>query len=138
MAAWQADFELLPDDIPLPTGYRARLDGLLPRGRSWAPDLERWGDETGHRIDVWRAGDGSASALLRVDMRHCDPAWIERVFLVVRSLGRQLGPVWSEGSHAPSDPGELALVLEGSPAFRFVADPQAFIRRLRVGRDEDT
>jgi hypothetical protein len=40
MAAWQADFELRPDDTPFLPDYRARLSALLPAGRPWATELE--------------------------------------------------------------------------------------------------
>jgi hypothetical protein len=55
MAAWQADFELRPDDTPFLPDYRARLSALLPARRPWAPELEMWGEEDGNRIDVWTA-----------------------------------------------------------------------------------
>src|SRR4051812_40472673 len=50
MAVWQARFELRPDEASLPPDYRERLGGLLPVGKSWAPELETWGDEDGNRV----------------------------------------------------------------------------------------
>jgi len=35
------------------------------------------------------------------------------------------------------DPDELALALRGSPGFRFVEDPNAFLRRMSIGGHED-
>jgi hypothetical protein len=55
---------------------------------------------------------------------------------VVRALGRELWPVWSDGPPV-GDPGEFALALRGSPAFRFVADPEAFLQRVSLGGHED-
>jgi hypothetical protein len=137
MAAWQADFELRPDDAALPPDFRERLDALLPRGRSWSADLETWGEETGTRIDVWPGVDQrGGEAMLRVDMRAYDHAWIARAFDEVRALGRALWPVWSDGP-VIGDPGELARALRGSPAFRFVEDPDAFLRRVSLGGHED-
>jgi hypothetical protein len=137
MAAWQADFELRPEDAALPADFRERLDALLPRARSWRPDLEIWGEESGNRIDVWPATDRSGGeAILRVDMRAYDHAWATRVFGEVLALGRALWPVWSDGPTI-GDPGELALALRGSPAFRFVEDPDAFLRRVSLGGHED-
>jgi hypothetical protein len=109
MAAWQADFELRPDDAPLPADFRARLGALLPRTRSWSPDLEVWGDEGGHRIEVCPAADGrGGEARLRVDLRAYDHQWGTRAFTALRALGRELWPVWSDGP-AVGDPGELAV-----------------------------
>jgi hypothetical protein len=137
MATWQADFELRPDSAPLPPDFRARLDALLPRGRSWHERLEVWGEEDGHRIDVWPESDGSGEARLRVDMRALDVAWAERTLDVVHGLGRELWTLWTTGGQRLSDPGELALALRGSPAWRFVEDPQAFLRRVQLGSHED-
>ena len=98
MATWQADFELRPDDAPLPVGFRERLDGLLPRTRSWSPNLEMWGDEDGTRIDVWPEADGrGGEAMLRVDVREYDHAWAARAIETIRALGRDLWPVCSDG-----------------------------------------
>jgi hypothetical protein len=137
MAAWQADFELRPTDAILPVDFRQRLDLLLPRGRSWSRDLETWGEETGNRIDVWLAPDGrGGEAMLRVDMRAYDHAWCTRVFAEVRALGRGFWPVWSDGPMV-GNPVELGHALRGSPAFRFVEDPHAFLRRASLGGHED-
>jgi hypothetical protein len=137
MAAWQADFELRPDDRPLPPDYRARLSALLPAGTSWTPELEMWGEEDGNRIDVWPAprADGG-DALLRIDMRSYDPAWAARALTTIRDLGRDLWPAWHDAAPV-RDPEELELVLRGSPAFRFVEDPEAFLRRVSLGGHED-
>jgi len=48
----------------------------------------------------------------------------------------ELRPVWS-GGPVTGDPTELALALRGSPAFRFVEDPDAFLRRVTIGGHED-
>ena len=77
MAAWEADFELRPDDTPFLPANRARLSALLPARRPWAPELEMWGEEDGNRIDVWTAPrTEGAEALLRIDMRNYDSAWL--------------------------------------------------------------
>ena len=137
MATWQADFELRPAEAPLPRDFRERLDALLPRSKSWSPDLETWGDETGTRIDVWPAADRrGGEAMLRMDMRNYDFDWASRAFGVIRALGREFWPVWSDGP-VVDDPGELALALRGSPAFRFVEDPEAFLRRVHLGGHAD-
>jgi hypothetical protein len=74
--------------------------------------------------------------MLRIDMRAYDHAWGTRAFAELRVLGRELWPVWSDGPFI-GDPGELALALRGSPAFRFVEDPHAFLQRVRLGGHED-
>jgi hypothetical protein len=137
MAVWQADFELHPEDAPLPHNYQALLDALLPRTTSWAPELQMWGEEDGNRIDVWPATQAEPPQLwLRIDMRTFDPDWGSQVLSTMRALGRELFPVW-RGDSPVRDPDELVLALRGSPAFRFVEDPNAFMRRVGIGGYED-
>jgi len=137
MAAWQADFDLRPDNAPLPADFRERLDALLPRAKSWSPELEMWGSESGNRIDIWPTRDSSGGeAMLRFDLREYDPRWGAQVLAVVHGIGRALWPVWSDGP-VIRDAGELTFALRGSPAFRFVEDPEAFLRRVSLGGRED-
>ena len=135
MAAWQADFFLAPASGALSAEYRTRLGAVLPRGSSWSDAIEQWGTEDGHRIDVSHEDDGTVEVFARFDMRAPDPALWERFLQFVQAegllmrdgFGRSVAPVL----------GEFALALRGSPAFRFVEDPEAFLRRLRLGGVED-
>jgi len=131
MAAWQADFILVPTSGALSSEYRRRLDTVLPRGRSWSAEIELWGTEEGSRIDVMHDADGTVELFARFDMRAPDPVLWERFLEFVRRegllmedvFGRRIEPVLSE----------FSLALRGSPAFQFVEDPRAFLRRLRLG-----
>lgn len=133
MATWQADFELLPPPAGMPETFRAHLARLLPPGRSWHEELEVWGSDDGHRLDVWRGGVDGISA--RIDIRAADVQFLERFLEVVRALGCEL----RNESDQPVAPvlGEFALALRGSPAFRFVQDPELYLRRLQLGGLED-
>ena len=134
MAAWQADFTLDPDMRALPAGFREHLDRLLPRGRPWSERQEAWGEEDGTRIDVWHDPRGATEVVLRIDLRRLDPAWLEGVLGFARYAGRR---VQTGEGRVVSDLGEFTLVLRGSPAWRFVQDPQAYLRRIRLGGHED-
>jgi hypothetical protein len=135
MATWQADFSLQPDLRALPDDYRARLDTLLPRGKTWHQLQEGWGAEDGNRIDVWHDPRGATEVVVRIDLRGVDSEWLERLLAFARGIGREL---WTpDGRVVGGSLGELALVLLGSPAWRFVEDPEAFLRRVRIGGYED-
>jgi hypothetical protein len=135
MAAWQADFTLVPASGALSAKYHDRLSAVLPRGRSRNNAIEQWGTEDGHRIDVLHDDDGTVEVFARFDMRVPDPALWERFLEFARAegllmedaFGRRIIPVL----------GEFALALRGSPAFRFVEDPTAFLRRFHLGGIED-
>ena len=134
MATWQADFALEPDLRALPPDFRERLDQLLPRGQPWSEAQETWGQEDGTRIDVWHDPRGATEVVLRVDLRNLDPEWLERVLAFTRAIGRR---VQTLDGRVVGDLGEFTLVLRGSPAWRFVQDPQAHLRRVRLGGHED-
>ena len=130
MAAWQADFMLVPPSGTLSPDYRARLGEVLPPGNSWSDDIELWGTEDGDRIEVSPATDGTVDLWARFDMRAPDSALCERFLSFVRleelkmcdMAGRPVAPVL----------GEFVRALRRSLAFRFVTDPEEFFRRLRI------
>jgi hypothetical protein len=90
MAAWETDFALEPDLLPLAPGYVERLDDLLPRGRAWSNYQEAWGEEDSDRIDVWKDPRGATEVRCRLDARKLDPAWVTRFLDFVRWTGRHL------------------------------------------------
>ena len=158
MATWQADFFLVPraalpdagDEltseqaretewwagIELPADYRGRLTAFAPPAPSWAPnELELFGVEDGNRIDVWRESAEVSRILVRIDLRTIDSEFIAGVLAFTRVAGAVL--VRADGVVVEPEEGTFLEALEGSPAFRFVADPAAFFRRLRLGGLDD-
>ena len=69
--------------------------------------------------------------MLRVDLRAYDHGWGTRAFTALRAPGRELSPVWS--GDQPVDPRDFAFALRQSPAWRFVEEPEAFLRRVSIG-----
>ena len=135
MAAWQTDFTLVSPTGTLSPAYRARLDAVLPRGRSWSDEIEQWGTEDGHRIDVSREDDGTVEVFARFDMRATDLEFWEPFLGFVRAEHLEMRDAF--GRPVAATFGEFALALRGSPAFRFVENPEMFLRRLRLGGLED-
>jgi hypothetical protein len=135
MAAWQTDFSLQPELRALPEDFRAQLDALLPRGRTWHEWQEAWGAEDGNRVEVWHDPRGATEVVIRVDLRELDPAWLEQLLAFARHVRREL---WTpDGRVFGANLGELTLVLRGSPAWRFVREPEAYLRRVRLGGYKD-
>ena len=135
MAAWQADFTLQPEFMALPANYRGRLDALLPRSQGWAAEMEAWGDEDGNRIAVWHDPRGAVEITVRIDVRSLDAGWLERLLEFVLVTRRVLQT--PDGRDVDSSLGSLMLVLRGSPAWRFVEDPEAYLRRVSLGDYRD-
>jgi hypothetical protein len=134
MAAWQALFQIVPDG-PFPADYKDRLDEIAPRYRSWSEDILAWGSEDGDRVEVFHDAGIPSEAGLRIDMRRLDPAFITGVLAWVRDTGLRLLDL-DERQLDPT-PGEFALALRGSRAYRFVENPERYLTRLGLGGLDD-
>lgn len=133
MAIWQADFEIIPSADGLPPDYAVRLARILPPARSWNQDLEMFGREDGHRIDVWSENGRPVEITMRIDMRYPDQQLFEQLLNFVNESGCELH---TENEDRVGT--ELLAFLEAlrsSPAFRFVNDPNGFIRRIGTGEE---
>ena len=135
MAAWQSEFALEPDLKKLPDDYREHLDRLLPRGKTWANEQEAWGEEDANRIDVWHDPRSAAEVRCRIDLRRLDPDWLAKLCAFVQHTARHFQT--PDGRVIEPNVGDLSLALRGSPAWRFVADPDAYLRRIKLGGVED-
>lgn len=131
MATWQADFTLEPDLLALPDDFRDHLDLVLPRGRVWSEYQEAWGLEDSDRIDVFHDPRGAVEIRCRIDARKLDPIWLEQLLAFVRHIGRRLQH--ADGRPIRADLSELSLFLQASPAWRFVDDLEAYLRRITIG-----
>ena len=134
MAAWQATFEFVPTR-GFPADYRTQLDRLAPRTPSWTPDLEWWGREDGDRVDIWSERGRPVEGLVRVDLRTPDATFVAGVIAFAAAAGFRLRSL--DGVELEPSPGEVALALRGSRAFRFVEDPERYLNRLRAGGLDD-
>ena len=90
--------------------------------------------EDGTRIDVWHDPRGATEVVLRVDLRALNAPWLERVLAFARHVGRK---VQTPDGRVLGDVGEFTLALRGSPAWRFVQDPEGYLGRVRVSGHED-
>jgi hypothetical protein len=108
---------------------------MLPRCRDLGLGATTWGTEDGLRIDLIYDHGCVLEGLLRLDLRAWDSAVIGRLLGHLHTWGARL----VMGQNAPIEPliGEVALSCRGSPAFRFVEDPERFLRRLSLGGLED-
>jgi len=134
MAIWQADFRLVFPQ-PLARDHRTQLSAILAPGKSWFPDLETWGAEDSHRIDIWHRNGQPQKGNMRLDLRSPDPVLLEQILSWVRSNGVEL--LDEAGRKVEPNIGELSLALRGSKAFRFVENPDLYLRRLKLGGLDD-
>ena len=142
MAAWQADFHLVPKralaaapspltaavldatawwaGASLPADYRERLAAAAPPARSASPDVEAWGAEEGNRVEVRSEGGRVADARAWVDVRRPDAKFAAGLLTFARAADAVL--VRADGRVTEPTAGGFGLALRGSAAWRFVED----------------
>jgi hypothetical protein len=159
MAIWQYDVHLLPaaaavqhygampvhisdaefDKVSLWKGHPdsvptdETLAKLLPGLASWNDQVKRWGFEDGNRIDVLSGGDGLDDILVRFDVRNISANFVVELLKMAREL--RLVVRLPCGSLIPPSPRRLLESIKASDAYKFVADPDAFLRTLHAQAD---
>jgi hypothetical protein len=134
VAEWQATFQLVPTR-GFPGEYRAWLDQIVPRIRSWSRDVECWGSEDGNRIDVLLERGWPIEGLILVDLRDPNAEFIVGVLGVVTDGGFRL--LDEHAREVRPTVREFALALRGSRAFRLIEDPVRYLSRSRAAGLED-
>jgi len=134
MAAWQASYAIIPAG-PFPADYRAQLDSMLPRSKSWSGELELWGQEDGNCVHVHLERGQPTDGVLRVDLRSVDSDFIRHILDFLSSM--KFGLEDTAGNWVDPNLGEFTLALKRSSAYRFVENPDQFFRRLIAGGLED-
>ena len=149
MAVWQARFWVVPDGIPaseaeaawlgtkMAVDWTSGIGSVLPRGEAWSPDQMVLGRLDSHSIEAWLEQGELASLQVRIDLR--SPTADDFAPAVVR-WAREVGARFVHPTLAfevPASTDGFAAALECSPAFRFVTDPVAFLRRISIGGPQD-
>jgi hypothetical protein len=122
---WWADF--VADDA-----LESSLSTLLPRARSWHERTRTWGEEEGDRVDVTRDDGGIVDVYVRLDVRNLSFNFLNQLVELARRLDL-LFLTEDRDLLRPSDK-ELLGAIRRSPAFSFVADPEAFLDRLKSSK----
>jgi hypothetical protein len=159
LASWQYDFHLLPanaairyfgtmpatvsgadlDEVPwwklAPEAVPApeQLNVLLPKLESWNNQMTRWGTEDGDRVDAIYGSEGLDQLFVRVDVRRISFQFV----LALLSLSRALKLVLRLPNGHVMSPSARRLLesIKRSDSYKFVADPDLFLRALDEQRD---
>ena len=134
MAAWQAAFDIIPSG-PFPADYRERLDAVASRFVSWNSNILAWGAQDSNCVEIYHESGQPTDGLLRIDLRDPDSVFIEVILRFLQASG--FGLEDEQGRRVEPVPSEFALALGGSRAFRFVEDPELYLRRLQLGGLKD-
>lgn len=161
MATWQFDLHLVPastvamafkvtpititqyqfDDVnwwrgvALSNETKSAFSKLLPPATSWSSDIETWGDEEGNRVDFLFDNSELADIFVRIDVRNVSFAFVigliqlarENDWLFLTQDRHFLRPFFDE----------LMGAIKRSDSFRFVENPEHFLRTLEKMRSRD-
>ena len=130
MAAWQASYEI-ELGAPWPGDYAATLDRIARRGRELIGGVQTWGHENGNRLDVYLEQAVPDGALLRLDLRAWDTAFVTAIAACLSAWGAAV--IAPDGSAVPPDATTITEWAAASPASRFVDDPDSYLRRVSLG-----
>lgn len=155
MAIWQYDLHCLPEDAVLrrfgtrpltisrsdfdalnwwgDTSCRADMcrdfGRLLSKSTSWSEDLKRWGEEDGNRIDVLMGFGKVESIFVRIDVRVIAYGFLMGLIDIASKNGWLF--LTQDGFLLPASMTRLLSAIQKSDSFRFVSDPEAFLRMLQ-------
>lgn len=105
-----------------------RLSAKWPRGKTWSPQLDVFGDLDGNCVAIWRADGAGVEVTARIDLRVVS----REVVAVVLDFARELD-CWfvTEARRVISpDFNELRSAICCSQAYSFLKDPGAFLDEL--------
>ncbi|MFN3231841.1 MAG: hypothetical protein ACE363_06730 [Alphaproteobacteria bacterium] len=154
MAIWQYDFHLIPEQgvvaqvghLPiaiqdaeqrleiywtseyLTEDIATEIDRILPAGSSWRSGLQIWGSDDGSRIDISYRADRIESVFIRFDLRQ--PSLKLMMSIVDLARLHEWLILTNEGYLLKPSIKSLLSRIRQSPSFRFVEDPEQFLRAL--------
>ena len=161
MATWQFDVFLIPRaSVTMDTGH-LRLTSLeldrelllnlasvdisrdsffelvegIPIVKSWDKESKIWGDMEGDRIDVLMINDKMIETFFRIDVRNISLVFLSKIIKFALANGLVL--LTSAGQILQPSVKLLMNAIRRSGAFRFVLDPQDFLRKLNQNSADD-
>ncbi len=155
MAAWQCDFELvpelwltttfgsLPSNIPeqmlkaegwwdtqtLSSDYERQLSNFVIQSKSWSKKVEIYGEEDGDCIKVFRENGLLTSVWIRIDLRQFNRSFADGLLSFARSQKCQL--VSNGGKVISPQMDDFIKSLKSTRAYRFVINPQEYFEELK-------
>ena len=136
MQLTEAEVEIAWESFPVDAAsLAARLSAFLPERKAWSEHLRAWGDEDSDDVQVWMQADTVQSIQFRVDVRCVSHAFLNGLCELASEFGWHL--VDDAGVIVPSRPGRILKTILRSPAQRFVADPEHFLKQIAAENGEE-
>ena len=154
MAAWQFKVALIPKPwldaggliaaLVTETGWetasawagvrddslKARIERVLPRGKSWSPALSVWGSEDRNDIQLFEAGGFVESLNVRFDLREPDMELFKSIFAFAQES--ELAVVDMMRKRIVPDLDGFVRAAAESEAAHFVRDPTSFFEQVKT------
>ena len=111
-------------------GLKERIEGILPRGKSWHSELTLWGSEQKSDIQMFRNLGFVESLRVRFDLRKPDM----QLFRAVSDMAQEHNLVILDMARKRALPhlNDLVRAAAESDAAHFVLDPASFLEQVGV------
>jgi len=112
------------------SGLQERVEGILPRGKSWHPALTLWGSEEESDIQMFREHGFVESLGVRFDLRKPDM----QLFRTISDLAQEYDLVIVDVARKRTirDLNDLVRAAAESDAAHFVLDPASFLEQVGI------
>jgi hypothetical protein len=109
---------------------QSRLEGILPRGKSWHPEVVIWGAEERSDIQLSEEGGYVEALNVRFDLRQPEMALFSAVFAFAQDY--ELAVVDMARKRTIDSLKDLVRAAAESDAAHFVLDPASFLDQIGV------
>jgi hypothetical protein len=136
MAVWQAKLNVIAVQ-PITGGWGnwpafnrlcQRITSILDKDQSWHQDLERWGSDGKHQIEIWTYDDETGGFAIRIDLRQEYSDFVRDIAGLLADFGLKV-----EHNSKLLEPSvdSIMLLVKSSHAYQFVRNPSLFIESMR-------
>ncbi len=102
------------------------IASFAPPRPTWSSSLKSWGEEDGHRIDIYRENGNVEEVSVRIDARDVSSDFVQHVAALANRWDCVI--VAADLHVIPALAGELRAAVEDSAAGKFVRDPEGYFR----------
>ena len=107
---------------------KERIEGILPRAKSWSPALTIWGSDDRDDVQLFEEGGTVESLNVRFDLRKPDMKLFRSVFELSQDC--DLAVLDMSRKRTVHDLSDLVRAAAASEAAHFVLDPASFLDQV--------
>lgn len=120
LVGWQASSSFkIVDEI---------VSKYLAKKKSWSNEIEQWGEEDSHCIQLYRNGGTFSEIFIRLDLRYLNKNFLDLIIKLSEELNAS--SLNDDGHIIELNLSNLRSEITSSDAFRFVKDPKGFLKDI--------